>query len=258
MNNNIPTSTDPRRIELDGRILVAHQPEFMPWLGFISKATMGDVYLLWDTDQYKKRTYQNRNRIKDSSVTGWRFIRVPVCESNDRILNMSDVLICNDLKWKRPMLDSIFFSYKRAVWFDEFFPQLESMIIGHDHQRLAEFNIKIIKWAFKLFDVDIPVFVASDFPELELGIGITGHDAIVSMCKHFDAKKIVFGASGRDYLSLNKLTAEGITPIFQDFVHPIYKQLFGNFIPNMSFIDLIFNYGPEAREILSKSKYKSY
>lgn len=56
--NSIPRSTDPRRIDLDGRVLVAHQAEFMPWLGFISKAAMGDMYLILDDTQYKKKLFR--------------------------------------------------------------------------------------------------------------------------------------------------------------------------------------------------------
>ena len=44
----------------------------------------------------------------------------------------------------------------------------------------------------------------------------------------------------------------GINIIFQDFVPNVYKQ-FNNdtFQPNMSIIDLIFNYGSDALKMLS-------
>jgi hypothetical protein len=45
MNNNI---TNLNRVDLPYPILVAHQPEFMPWLGNLAKASMGDVYYILD------------------------------------------------------------------------------------------------------------------------------------------------------------------------------------------------------------------
>ena len=45
-------STDQRRLEADGIVLTAHQPEFMPWLGYISKAVIGDVYFVLDSVQF--------------------------------------------------------------------------------------------------------------------------------------------------------------------------------------------------------------
>jgi len=51
----IKRSQDSRRIDLNGPILVAHQPEFLPWLGNISKVAMGDVYFILDTVQYQSK-----------------------------------------------------------------------------------------------------------------------------------------------------------------------------------------------------------
>ena len=45
----IKKSLDNRRFNVDGVTLSAHQPEFMPWLGYVSKATMGDVYFILDS-----------------------------------------------------------------------------------------------------------------------------------------------------------------------------------------------------------------
>ncbi|MCP4267745.1 MAG: WbqC family protein, partial [Candidatus Brocadiaceae bacterium] len=42
----------------------------------------------------------------------------------------------------------------------------------------------------------------------------------------------------------------GIEIIFQDFKHPEYNQLFGNFEPYMSAIDLLFNCGDNSLKIL--------
>ena len=57
-------SNDKRRLDVPGIILTAHQPEFLPWLGYISKAAMADVYFILDTVQYVKDVFQNRNKIR--------------------------------------------------------------------------------------------------------------------------------------------------------------------------------------------------
>jgi hypothetical protein len=55
---------------------------------------------------------------------------------------------------------------------------------------------------------------------------------------------------GKDYLDTNKFESEGIEVLFQDYKHPEYTQLWGDFIPNMSIIDLLFNHGPESKKII--------
>ncbi len=49
---------------------------------------------------------------------------------------------------------------------------------------------------------------------------------------------------------LDKYNQSGIEVIFQDFKHPVYSQLFGEFEPFMSVIDLIFNHGDKSLTII--------
>ena len=46
-------------------ILTIHQPEFIPWLGFLDKASLADTIVLLDNVQYRHKYFQNRNKIKD-------------------------------------------------------------------------------------------------------------------------------------------------------------------------------------------------
>ncbi len=52
-------------------ILAAHQPQYLPWLGYLHKIASADVFLTLDDVQYKKNEWQNRNRIK--STKGWQW-----------------------------------------------------------------------------------------------------------------------------------------------------------------------------------------
>ena len=45
-----------------------------------------------------------------------------------------------------------------------------------------------------------------------------------------------------------------IKVIFENFQHPTYTQVHGDFISNMSIIDLFFNEGDNSRKILQESK----
>ena len=42
--------------------------------------------------------------------------------------------------------------------------------------------------------------------------------------------------------------------IYENFIHPRYEQIHGNFLENMSIIDLLFNMGENSIQILNKSK----
>ena len=40
-----------------------HQPQFLPWLGYLDKIDRADLFIVLDTVQFKKNEWQNRNRI---------------------------------------------------------------------------------------------------------------------------------------------------------------------------------------------------
>ena len=96
----IDISLDNRRFNVDGVTLSAHQPEFMPWLGYVSKATMADVYFILDSVQYVKDVFQNRNKIRIKQGDGWQWLNIPVKRVGNHILNWKDVRIDNNQNWK--------------------------------------------------------------------------------------------------------------------------------------------------------------
>ena len=58
------------------------------------------------------------------------------------------------------------------------------------------------------------------------------------------------GKDGAKYLDLTKFEEKKIDIIFQEYKHPIYSQLYGEFEPFLSVLDLLFNCGPESLSIL--------
>ncbi|MBI2853643.1 MAG: WbqC family protein [Chloroflexi bacterium] len=61
------------------------------------------------------------------------------------------------------------------------------------------------------------------------------------------------GPTGRDYLETEKFAHNGIALRFASFQHPVYRQRYPGFEPNMSAIDLLFNLGPQAEEIVKRA-----
>src|SRR5256885_17176030 len=56
--------------------LAIHQPQYLPWLGYLAKWAAADAFVFLDTVQYEKNGWQNRNRIK--TAAGPRWVTVPV------------------------------------------------------------------------------------------------------------------------------------------------------------------------------------
>ena len=90
-----------------------------------------------------------------------------------------------------------------------------------------------------------------------LGIYSSKSDLVLDLCKAMSARTYLSGPLGRSYLNLSAFEEAGIEIAYHDYKHPVYPQhhsiglLRGEFVPNLSVIDLLFNCGPDSGRILS-------
>ena len=75
-------------------------------------------------------------------------------------------------------------------------------------------------------------------------------DLILSMCQELDADVYISGQNGLDYLKVEDFGSVETQIVVQKYKHPIYSQFHGDFIPFLSVIDLLFNSGSGARDII--------
>src|SRR6266481_9442049 len=62
----------------------------------------------------------------------------------------------------------------------------------------------------------------------------------------------ISGSAARDYLDTHLFSRHGIEIEWHDYVHPVYPQLHGDFVPYLSIVDLLFNCGEESPAILGR------
>ncbi|NOR52576.1 MAG: hypothetical protein GQ536_00595, partial [Candidatus Aminicenantes bacterium] len=79
-------------------------------------------------------------------------------------------------------------------------------------------------------------------------------ERLVDICKQAGGNVYLSGKDGAGYLDSDKFEKENIQVIFQGYEHPRYPQLYGEFEPYMSAIDLLFNCGPESLSLLKKGE----
>jgi hypothetical protein len=223
-------------------IIAVHQPQYLPWLGYFDKINRADVFVLLDTVQFKKNEWQNRNKIK--TAQGWQWLTVPVKYRYPQLIN--EVVINPTVKWQEKHRKAILTNYARAPhndYLEEFFEG----IFSHSWQFISELNADAVRSLVKVLRIDTALFTASElgkFPQ-------DPDERLIAITKHFGADTYLAGTGGRKYMDMDKYEKNGIKVIFQDYSHPVYDQLFGDFEPHMSVIDLILNHGSKSRTILA-------
>ena len=70
------------------------------------------------------------------------------------------------------------------------------------------------------------------------------------MCQKVNCSIYIFGKHGIDYANVDAFRVKGIEPFFQEYSHPVYSQMHGDFLPYMSIVDLLFNHGEDSLKII--------
>ena len=232
-------------------ILAVHQPHYLPWLGYFDKIKKSDCFVFLDDVRYKRREFQNRNKIRTKN--GWMWLTVPVLSKGLKKQLIRDVRINNTADWQKEHWKSLRAWYGKAKFFDNYAPFFEDLYTGKKWDRLVDLNVFIIKLLLKELEIKTPLYFES-----ELGITGAGTERIIEICKKFKADIYFSGIGSKEYLEEEKFAQEGIMLKYQNFNHPVYSQLFVrdavDFVYNMAAIDLLFNEGEMNRKILWKKE----
>ena len=224
-------------------VLAAHQPQYLPWLGFFDKLAQADVFVLLDNVQFKKNEWQNRNRIKGPSGPQW--ITVPVAHKFPQTI--AEVEVRESEPWRRKHLRALESNYGKAAHFADEMP-LFAEVLETPWSHLAALNIDLIRRLSRRLGITTDIRLGSDIaareePTLRL----------VDLCRELSADVYLSGAGG-DYLETERFGEAGVELLFQSYEHPVYEQLHGDFEPYLSIADLLMNCGTESFSIIQSGR----
>lgn len=220
------------------------QPGYLPWLGFFEQLYRSDIFVIYDDVQYDKGSWRNRNRIKTANGIQW--LTVPVrFDFSDRPL-VNQVSIDNAVDWRKKHASSIRQNYGRTPFFARYWPLFEEAF-DRQWDFLIDLDLYFIeRLATCLGLADRRIILSSS---LNLDGDRIGR--LLAVCKHFNADVFYEGAAGRNYIDDQKFMDRGVSVQYQNYQHPVYKQLYGEFIPYLSVIDLLFNQGGQSLNVLT-------
>ncbi len=87
-----------------------------------------------------------------------------------------------------------------------------------------------------------------------LGIDAKGQSLLIEICKRLGANAYVSLSTAKKYINKDLFQREDIEVRFYPFRPIVYPQLWGDFIPNLSSIDLLLNCGQKALAIIEGNK----
>jgi hypothetical protein len=228
--------------------IAIHQPQYMPWPGYFHKMASVDLFVVLDDVQFKKNEWQHRNRIRNSK--GWQWLSVPTTYKFPQKIN--EVVIDNSQEWRKSHRLSLETCYGKSRFGKELMPFFDRFF-ERSFSTIDQLNTESVRLLAGLLGIATPVVRSS-----EHHIDGVSTERLVAICRNCNATTYLAGAGGHDYMDLSLFENAKIKVEFQDFHTPRYPQHWSendhDFIPALSAIDLVFNCGPDSKNILMGAK----
>ena len=220
------------------------QPTFLPWIGYFALIDRVDEFIFLDNVAFDHRSWQQRNQIKTPSGAAW--LSVPVQTKGQSGQLIKDVAI--QYESGNPfdkIAKTIHHNYSKTPFYAKYAPPLME-IFARKPQNLKDLNIGIIEVFCGFIGIRKNFYESSAMKAQG-----TKADLLAEICEERGASAYISPPGSKAYLDASDAFKEkGIPVLYHEYNHPPYSQLYGDFLPYMSIIDLLFNEGERSAHIL--------
>lgn len=216
-------------------ILAVMQPYFFPYLGYYQLAASVDHFVFLDDVAFIRRGHIHRNQILLQGRP-FRFTLPVIAASQNCQINQHHFTGGHSR-----FLQQLRHAYKRAPFFENIFPMIES-ICQQPEQNVAQLCAASIKAVFAYLEQPLSVSCASQLPSQA-----RGQSRILELCKHFGADTYHNASGGRELYSATAFRERGVRLRFVQGRFPAYSQAdLEDFVPGLSMIDVLMHNPPPA------------
>ena len=220
-------------------IVAIHQPNYLAWLGYFAKMLDSDVFILLDTVQFSKNSYQNRVRIKGPQGPQW--LTQPVAHSG-RSFQETRFVEFADCRWMTQHAKTLQANYARAPYFATYFDDYVA-ILDENNRSLVDCNERLIRWICDAIGATARIVRASDLLTRKF---TDPTERLVNLVQAVRGDAYLAGIGGLGYQNAESFRAAKIDIVPAKSTFPEYPQLWGPYVPGLSILDLLMNRGPET------------
>lgn len=233
------------------RTIVVTQSNYLPWRGWFDMLRQADGLVLLDSVQYTRRDWRNRNRIKTAHGPAW--LTVPV-EAKGRFHQAVDETRITAPGWAEEHLRGIALAYARAPHFGTAFPWLEAQLRAvAEEPLLTRVNEALIRAFCQRLGLGLPITRDADLLPRDALPGLDPSERLAALTEAAGGTRYISGPAAKAYLDPAPFTRRNIEVAWMDYSgYPEYPQLWGEFEPAVSVVDLLLNLGEDAPRYLGR------
>ena len=225
--------------------VAAIQSSFIPWRGYFDFIASVDLFVIYDDVQYSSGSWRNRNKLKTPKGSEW--ITVPVNRSNLEQL-IVDVKVDHRAPWQKKHFRAWSANYSSAPYFSH----VKDILAGIDskeHSTISKLNVFLIRRICDYLKIKTPLLLSS-----ELCLQGSKTLRLIDLLTKLKATTYLSGPSADAYLDKSAFQESGIRLEYKSYYYAPYQQLWGDFIGEVTVLDLIANCGPDSVDYMRSSK----
>jgi hypothetical protein len=223
------------------------QSNYIPWRGYFDLIAAVDEFIIYDDMQYTRRDWRNRNQIKTRDGLVW--LTVPVQVKGRYHQKIRDTLIDGG-RWATTHWRTMEVNYGGTPYFADIASWLAPIYLEEKHQWLSVLNRRLLEAICHYLGITTRLTNSWDY---ELIDGKT--ERLADLCRQAGATHYVSGPSAKAYLDESIFSKMGVGLTWFDYQgYADYPQLWGPFESAVSIVDLLFNTGPFAPNLLKYSR----
>ena len=219
------------------------QSNYLPWKGYFDLISSVDDFVIYDSVQYTRRDWRNRNQIKTKDGLHW--ITVPVKVKGKYHQTIAETEL-NGSDWVREHLEAIRHAYARAPAFAVVFPWFEDLLKSAPQTTISALNRHTIEGICARLGIAARLHDSADFDLAEdRTLRLRG------ICEQLGATEYVSGPAAKAYMDESLFAEKGIGVRWKSYGgYPEYPQVWPPFDHHPSIIDLLLCLGDDAPKFL--------
>jgi len=252
-----PSKPDPDG-DTPGSVIALLLPGYSPDLAWMARALNADRVILDDLHPFSRKSKVHRTKIR--TPDGHQWLAIPFLQE-DRRKPIREVRIDDRRPWLRHHLQALEFNYRNSLYFDFYEPEIRADLSTAAECGLLLDAVRHLmnrQWIYLQF-AHFPMWASDNPPELASGGVVPGEmvsGGVVSggvpsgMDVLADGQTIIWQEPGSRHYQKPHPRAQDPEP--GAFEPPEYRQHFPGFVPGCGVLDLLFEYGPDAWQVLDQ------
>lgn len=223
------------------------QPYFCPYIGYFSLIKHTDKFILFDTAQFIRHGWIERNRVLKSDG-GWQYISVPLVKHSQKT-SINEIKINNDINWKEKIFAQLV-HYKKAPYYNVVLEMMQE-VFKKEYTDIVSLNKAVLEYVCRYLDISTEILIFSKM-NLKLNEVKSADEWALNICQEIEGVDEYWNPpGGQDFFDTQKYERAGIDIKFQKICLRMYKQGKFEFVEGLSIIDvMMYNSPKEINDML--------